>query len=290
MSEVNDDKIEEIHDEKIQISSESSRTIIEHNSAIPPQSPIMTTTTAVKGKSPIKVTTFGVEICPENVSDSENVQQNLPSLTEPGPSGISGGGNVVETFSLSDSSSAAGFKPQQHKASSQLQSPSRMTVYDNGGTHLEIQTLPHSSDKRYQCLNSAGNSNHDRVHTAGSVESDHSIECLDTLLPSILPMDVPVDDPIVIRGNGNMTLFGLSNSFSSTFPSALLGRVSREEFEHTMNCINHLLQQQHSTNAKFLLLGCLCCCCSLGCSLLWPSVALSKRTRNSLDKVCYFFE
>lgn len=92
-------------------------------------------------------------------------------------------------------------------------------------------------------------------------------------------------DPIVIRGNGNITLFGLSNGFSSSFPPSLLGRVSREEFESTISRINTMLRTQHSTNAKLLILGCLCCCCSLGCSLLWPTLALSKRTRHSLEKV-----
>ncbi|KAJ6220628.1 hypothetical protein RDWZM_006440 [Blomia tropicalis] len=118
-----------------------------------------------------------------------------------------------------------------------------------------------------------------------STSNASNIDYLLSLLPPTELSVVPLEDPIIIRGNGNMTLFGLSNSFSSTFPSSLLGRVSREEFEYTMNRINHLLRQQHSTNAKFLLLGCLCCCCSLGCSLLWPTFALSKRTRSSLQKL-----
>ncbi|RWS29556.1 cysteine-rich hydrophobic domain 2-like protein [Leptotrombidium deliense] len=95
----------------------------------------------------------------------------------------------------------------------------------------------------------------------------------------------PSMEPIVIRGNGNMTLFGLSNTFSADFPSSLIGRVSREEFETTIGRVNNLLRQHHSTNAKLLLLGCLCCCCSFGCSLLWPTLALSKRTRNALEKL-----
>jgi hypothetical protein len=97
--------------------------------------------------------------------------------------------------------------------------------------------------------------------------------------------DYPSIEPIVIRGNGNMTLFGLSNTFNGEFPSVLVGRVSREEFEATLSRVNHLLRQHHSTNAKLLLLGCLCCCCSLGCSLLWPTLALSKRTRTALEKL-----
>ena len=115
--------------------------------------------------------------------------------------------------------------------------------------------------------------------------SNNNIDYLLSLLPPAELSTMPVDDPIIIRGNGNMTLFGLSNSFTNSFPSSLLGRVSREEFEYTMSRINDLLRGQHTTNAKFMLLGCLCCCCSLGCSLLWPTFALSKRTRNSLQKV-----
>ncbi|RWS07572.1 cysteine-rich hydrophobic domain 2-like protein, partial [Dinothrombium tinctorium] len=98
-------------------------------------------------------------------------------------------------------------------------------------------------------------------------------------------VEYPSMEPIVIRGNGNMTLFGLSNTFSADFPSSLIGRVSREEFETTIGRVNNLLRQHHSTNAKLLLLGCLCCCCSFGCSLLWPTLALSKRTRNALEKL-----
>lgn len=97
--------------------------------------------------------------------------------------------------------------------------------------------------------------------------------------------EYPTMEPIVIRGNGNMTLFGLSNTFTCDFPSTLVGRVSREEFEATLRRVNNLLRQHHSTNAKLLLLGCLCCCCSFGCSLLWPTLALSKRTRTALEKL-----
>lgn len=115
--------------------------------------------------------------------------------------------------------------------------------------------------------------------------SSNNIDYLLSLLPPAELSELPYEDPIQIRANGNLTLFGLSNSYASNFPTALLGRVSREEFEFTINKINQLLQQQHSTNAKILLLGCLCCCFSLGCSLLWPTFALSRRTKSSLEKV-----
>lgn len=91
-------------------------------------------------------------------------------------------------------------------------------------------------------------------------------------------------EPIILRGNGNLTLFGLSNSFSSDFPSALLGRVSKEEFGNTMRKINSLLRDQQSLSAKLLLFGSLCCCCSFGISLIWPSIVLKKRSKTSIQK------
>lgn len=91
-------------------------------------------------------------------------------------------------------------------------------------------------------------------------------------------------EPIVIRGNGNLLLFGLSNSFASDFPSALIGRVSREEFDRTMRHLNSLLRRQQSLSAKLLLFGSLCCCCSLGFSLVGPSIALRKRSKMSIEK------
>lgn len=102
---------------------------------------------------------------------------------------------------------------------------------------------------------------------------------------SVPDIDYPEIEPIIIRGNGNMTLFGLSNTFSTDFPNCLIGHVSKEEFEATMSRINNLLRNHHSTNAKLLIIACLCCCCSFGCSLLWPTLALSKRTRSALEKL-----
>lgn len=113
--------------------------------------------------------------------------------------------------------------------------------------------------------------------------------------PTLLEQALDIDDlpqeiatyqiePIILRGNGNLTLFGLSNSFSADFPSSLIGRVSREEFNRTMKRANSLLRDQQSLSAKILLFGGLCCCCSLGFSLIWPSIALKRRSKTSLEK------
>lgn len=91
-------------------------------------------------------------------------------------------------------------------------------------------------------------------------------------------------EPVVIRGAGNMTVFGLSNRFDTDFPSALSGRVAPEEYKATITRVNCVLRKTLPVNVKWLFCGCLCCCCTLGCSL-WPVICLSRRTRHSIDKV-----
>jgi hypothetical protein len=93
-----------------------------------------------------------------------------------------------------------------------------------------------------------------------------------------------VPDPIVIRGAGNITVFGLSNQFDAEFPQALCAKVAPEEFVASMTRINSVLRKTLPMNMKWLICGCLCCCCTMGCSM-WPVVCLSKRTRHIIEKV-----
>lgn len=149
-----------------------------------------------------------------------------------------------------------------------------------GGTGHSIPLIPHN------IVRSVQHQHHfdeiiEELDSNSASSGQSPVDLMD--VPEV--QEYPSMEPIVIRGNGNMTLFGLSNTFNGEFPSVLVGRVSREEFEATLNRINNLLRQHHSTNAKLLLLGCLCCCCSFGCSLLWPTLALSKRTRTALEKL-----
>lgn len=137
-------------------------------------------------------------------------------------------------------------------------------------------------------LSAIGSDNHqNKDQFAKSQRVRHQAPSLEQALEiEDLPQEASVYqiEPIILRGNGNLTLFGLSNSFSDAFPSALIGRVSREEFDRTMRRVNSLLRDQQSLSAKLLLLGSLCCCCSLGFSLVWPSIALKKRSKTSLEK------
>uniref|UniRef100_A0A3P8ZTK3 Golgin subfamily A member 7/ERF4 domain-containing protein n=1 Tax=Esox lucius TaxID=8010 RepID=A0A3P8ZTK3_ESOLU len=91
-------------------------------------------------------------------------------------------------------------------------------------------------------------------------------------------------DPVVVRGSGHVTVFGLSNKFESEFPSALTGKVAPEEFKASINRVNGCLKKTLPVNVRWLLCGCLCCCCTLGFSL-WPVICLSKRTRRSMEKL-----
>lgn len=70
--------------------------------------------------------------------------------------------------------------------------------------------------------------------------------------------------------------FGLSNRFNVEFPCGLLSRVAPEEFKATIGRINGILKKTLPLNVKWLFCGCVCCCCTLGCSL-WPVICLSKR-------------
>ncbi|XP_062899202.1 cysteine-rich hydrophobic domain-containing protein 2 isoform X3 [Mobula hypostoma] len=88
-------------------------------------------------------------------------------------------------------------------------------------------------------------------------------------------------DPVVVRGSGHVTVFGLSNKFEFEFPSPLTGKVAPEEFKASIGRINGCLKKNLPVNVRWLLCGCLCCCCTLGCSM-WPVICLSKRREGVL--------
>ncbi|XP_072352875.1 cysteine-rich hydrophobic domain-containing protein 2 isoform X2 [Scyliorhinus torazame] len=88
-------------------------------------------------------------------------------------------------------------------------------------------------------------------------------------------------DPVVVRGSGHVTVFGLSNKFESEFPSSLTGKVAPEEFKASISRVNSCLKKNLPVNVRWLLCGCLCCCCTLGCSM-WPVICLSKRGQFSV--------
>ncbi|XP_042335503.1 cysteine-rich hydrophobic domain-containing protein 1 isoform X1 [Sceloporus undulatus] len=100
--------------------------------------------------------------------------------------------------------------------------------------------------------------------------------------PPWRPPEAP--EPVAVRGAGQITVFGLSNKFDTEFPSVLTGKVAPEEFKTSISRVNACLKKNLPINVKWLLCGCLCCCCTLGCSL-WPAVCLTKKTRRSIQKL-----
>nr|XP_036876842.1 cysteine-rich hydrophobic domain-containing protein 1 isoform X4 [Manis javanica] len=91
-------------------------------------------------------------------------------------------------------------------------------------------------------------------------------------------------DPVLVRGAGHITVFGLSNKFDTEFPSVLTGKVAPEEFKTSIGHVNACLKNALPVNVKWLLCGCLCCCCTLGCSL-WPVICLNKR-KQAAGQIC----
>ncbi|KAF8358928.1 tag-266 [Pristionchus pacificus] len=89
---------------------------------------------------------------------------------------------------------------------------------------------------------------------------------------------------IVIRGIGQLTMFGLNSRFDTEFPSVLTGKVAPEELMATLGRVNALLKRHIGNSARWLLCGLLFCCCSFGCSL-WPVVCLNRRTVTAVEKL-----
>lgn len=70
---------------------------------------------------------------------------------------------------------------------------------------------------------------------------------------------------------------------------ALVLQVAPEEFKTSISRVNACLRKNLPVNVKWLLCGCLCCCCTLGCSL-WPVVCLNKRVSPCFSLFYGFFK
>ena len=78
----------------------------------------------------------------------------------------------------------------------------------------------------------------------------------------------------------------------------IIMQVAPEEYHATVTSINALLKKMMPVNVKWLLCGCICCCCTLGCSL-WPVICLNKRVStiylflyclNKQEYLCHYLE
>ena len=57
--------------------------------------------------------------------------------------------------------------------------------------------------------------------------------------------------------------------------------MAPEEYGATIGRINSVLKKTLPMNVKWLFCGCICCCCTLGCSL-WPVICLNKRVSSKV--------
>ncbi|MCP9258335.1 Cysteine-rich hydrophobic domain 2 protein [Dirofilaria immitis] len=62
-------------------------------------------------------------------------------------------------------------------------------------------------------------------------------------------------EPIIFRGVGHLTMFGLSSRFDTEFPNVLTGRLAPEELADTMRRINGVLARNMSGNVRWLVCG-----------------------------------
>lgn len=106
----------------------------------------------------------------------------------------------------------------------------------------------------------------------------------DAEIISFTDANIIVKEPIVIRGAGNLTIFGVCNKFSEQFPSALNAKLAPEEFRDTIKQINSILNKELENSFKWLVVGSLFCCCTLGCSLL-PVIYLNKKAKLCINKL-----
>ncbi|KAL3282957.1 hypothetical protein HHI36_006115 [Cryptolaemus montrouzieri] len=104
------------------------------------------------------------------------------------------------------------------------------------------------------------------------------------LMMNFEDFDYLAAEPTVIRGTGNIVLFGLSNKFSPDLPGRLLSRVAPEEYKETIEKVNYVLDRKVSRNFKWFLCGCVFVCCTCGVSL-WPSIHMSKHTKLELERL-----
>lgn len=95
---------------------------------------------------------------------------------------------------------------------------------------------------------------------------------------------IEVPPPLILKGTGEITVFGLCCKYESEFPSQLTGRLAPEEFSRMIHRINAQLKRNIPSQLKWLVAGLGLCLCSAGCSLV-PVVCLSKRTRLRLRKL-----
>lgn len=93
-----------------------------------------------------------------------------------------------------------------------------------------------------------------------------------------------VKEPVIIRGAGNITIFGVCNKFNEQFPTQLNAKLAPEEFRDTIKQINNILSRELANSFRWLVFGSIFCCCTMGISLL-PVIFMNKKAKLSINKL-----
>nr|XP_023019948.1 cysteine-rich hydrophobic domain-containing protein 2 [Leptinotarsa decemlineata]XP_023019950.1 cysteine-rich hydrophobic domain-containing protein 2 [Leptinotarsa decemlineata] len=94
----------------------------------------------------------------------------------------------------------------------------------------------------------------------------------------------PQNEQIIVRSDGNITVFGLNNHFKTDMPSKLISITAPDEYKYTIHKVNKVLKKNLSINIKILLCSCICFCCTLGFSI-WPSVMINRKTKRQVRNI-----
>lgn len=159
-------------------------------------------------------------------------------------------------------------------------SPNSVSVKKTGSNLFDTSSLDSSSGASIYSLN---NQNH--IPMQNHIQSDQNQSFSISLnQEEYINANIVVKEPILIRGAGNITIFGVSNKFNDQFPAQLTAKLAPEEFRDTLKQINSILSKELENSFKWLVFGSIFCCCTLGCSFL-PVIYMNKKAKLSINKL-----
>nr|CAH7768775.1 unnamed protein product [Callosobruchus chinensis] len=91
-------------------------------------------------------------------------------------------------------------------------------------------------------------------------------------------------EPLIVRPDGNITIFGLNNHFPLDMPNKLLSIVAPDEYQYTIIKLNKELDGKLSFNIKVLFASCICLCCTLGLSICAPMIT-NQRAKQRVETI-----
>ena len=207
--------------------------------------------------------------------DKKSLQKNQNEQT-------TGLGSIADSCTVASINGAALTNPSINNSNTKLRNKNLFdtTSLDSSSSAGSLySSLNHNINANINTNNNNNNNNSNNNNNA-------NVNTYSSNLSSIqqTPINLLIKDPIIIRGGGNITIFGVSNKFNEQFPSQLNAKLAPEEFRDTIKQINNILSKELSNSFKWLVFGSIFCCCTLGCSLL-PVIFMNKKAKLSVNKL-----